>query len=96
MIATQFGTITPGDLDWLRDDVLEPLNKTIDKSTGTQDAAGFVDVYGPSQGHSVCDENKYVEGLVTLPDQLSFVHPNARGHRNAADHVEEAMLNAIS
>ncbi|MFJ4807876.1 SGNH/GDSL hydrolase family protein [Streptomyces longwoodensis] len=92
---TQFGTITQGDLDWLREDVLKPLNKAIDNSTGTQDAAGFVDLYTPSQNHSVCDDSKWVEGVVTLPDQLSFVHPNALGHRNAADHVEEAMLNAI-
>ncbi|MBZ4016624.1 SGNH/GDSL hydrolase family protein [Streptomyces purpurogeneiscleroticus] len=93
---TQFGTITQGDLAWLRTDVLEPLNKTIEDSTGTQEAAGFVDLYTSSQEHSVCDDTKWMEGFVTLPDQLSFVHPNALGHRNAADHVEEAMLNAIS
>ncbi|MET9579639.1 SGNH/GDSL hydrolase family protein [Streptomyces massasporeus] len=92
---TQFGTITQGDLDWLRDDVLEPLNKAINNSTGTQEAASFVDLYAPSRNHSVCDDSKWVEGFVTLPDQLSFVHPNALGHRNAADHVEEAMLDAI-
>ncbi|MET8750308.1 SGNH/GDSL hydrolase family protein [Streptomyces sp. NPDC004667] len=93
---TKFGTITQGDLAWLRHDVLEPLNKAIDDSTGTQDAAGFVDLYASSRDHSVCDDRKWVEGFVTLPDQLSFVHPNALGHRNAADHVEEAMLNTIS
>ncbi|KUN09359.1 hypothetical protein AQI95_05965 [Streptomyces yokosukanensis] len=92
---TQFGSITQGDLDWLRKDVLEPLNKTIEKSTGTQEAASFVDLYDSSQNHSVCDAGKWVEGFITPPDQLSFVHPNARGHRNAADHVEEAMLNAL-
>ncbi|WND36261.1 hypothetical protein RI578_19085 [Streptomyces sp. BB1-1-1] len=27
--------------------------------------------------------------------KLSFVHPNALGHRNAADHVEEALLDTI-
>ncbi|MGW2491326.1 SGNH/GDSL hydrolase family protein [Streptomyces sp. NPDC001606] len=93
---TKFGTITQGDLEWLRHDVLEPLNKAIDDSTGTQDAASFVDLYASSRNHSVCDDTKWVEGFVTLPDQLSFVHPNALGHRNAADHVEAAMLNAIS
>ncbi|MEU5092335.1 SGNH/GDSL hydrolase family protein [Streptomyces sp. NPDC021356] len=92
---TQFGTITQGDLDWLRHDVLESLNKAIDNSTGTQEAASYVDLYTSSRNHSVCDDSKWVEGFVTLPDQLSFVHPNALGHRNAADHVEEAMLNAI-
>ncbi|MFF4981137.1 SGNH/GDSL hydrolase family protein [Streptomyces sp. NPDC001046] len=92
---TQFGTITQGDLDWLRDDVLEPLNNAISDSTGTQDAADFVDLYDSTRTHSVCDDRKWVEGFVTLPDQLSFVHPNALGHRNAADHVEEAMLNTL-
>ncbi|MEU3529319.1 SGNH/GDSL hydrolase family protein [Streptomyces sp. NPDC038707] len=93
---TQFGTITQGDLDWLRHDVLEPLNKAIANSTGTQEAASFVDLYAASRNHSVCDDTKWVEGFVTLPDQLSFVHPNALGHRNAADRVEAAMLDAIS
>ncbi len=94
--VTQFGNITRGDLAWLRTSVLEPLNKTIERSTTTQETAGFVDLYTSSRAHSVCDENKWVEGFITLPDQLSFVHPNAAGHRNAADHVEEALLNAIS
>ncbi|MEU7050479.1 SGNH/GDSL hydrolase family protein [Streptomyces eurythermus] len=93
---TQFGTITQGDLAWLRHDVLEPLNKAIANSTGTQEAARYIDLYASSQGHSVCDDSKWVEGFVTLPYQMAFVHPNALGHRNAADHVEQAMLNAIS
>lgn len=92
---TQFGTITQGDLAWLRTDVLEPLNKTIEKSTGTQDTASFIDLYNSSQNHSVCDDTKWTEGIVTLPDQISFVHPNTLGHRNAAEHIEEAMVNAI-
>ncbi|WP_256727294.1 SGNH/GDSL hydrolase family protein [Streptomyces acidiscabies] len=92
---TQFYTITQDDLTWLRKDVLEPLNKTIADSTGAQESAGFVDLYTSSQNHSVCDGTKWVEGVVTLPDQFSLVHPNALGHRNAADHVEEAMLNTI-
>ncbi|MEU1489803.1 SGNH/GDSL hydrolase family protein [Streptomyces sp. NPDC005776] len=93
---TEFHTITQGDLAWLRKDVLEPLNKAINASTGTQNAASFVDLYTSSKNHSVCDDNKWVEGIVTLPDQFSVVHPNALGHRNAADHVEEALLNTIS
>ncbi|GKQ41707.1 SGNH/GDSL hydrolase family protein [Streptomyces sp. A012304] len=92
---TKFGTITQGDLDWLRQDVLEPLNETIEKSTSTQEAASFVDLYDSSQRHSVCDDDKWVEGFVTPPDQLSLVHPNAHGHRNAADHVGQALLNAL-
>ncbi|MCX0241959.1 SGNH/GDSL hydrolase family protein [Streptomyces drozdowiczii] len=93
---TQFATITRGDLAWLRKDVLEPLNQAINAATGTQDTADFVDLYTSSRNHSVCDATKWVEGIVTLPDQISLVHPNALGHRNAADHVEEAMLNAVS
>ncbi|WP_431782811.1 SGNH/GDSL hydrolase family protein [Streptomyces chumphonensis] len=92
---TQFGTITRGDLEWLRTDVLEPLNRTIEKSTGTREAADFVDLHASSRNHSACDGGKWVEGFVTLPDQMSFVHPNAFGHRNAADHVEQAMLNTL-
>lgn len=47
---TQFGTITQGDLAWLRTAVLEPLNQTIEKSTTTQETASFVDLYNSSQG----------------------------------------------
>ncbi|MEV7372945.1 SGNH/GDSL hydrolase family protein [Streptomyces sp. NPDC090301] len=94
---TQFGTITQGDLTWLRQDVLEPLNKTIKDSTGTQDAASFVDLHTSSQNHSVCDgRDKWVEGIATLTGELAHVHPNSAGHRNAANYVEQAMLNAIS
>ncbi|MFJ6706378.1 MULTISPECIES: SGNH/GDSL hydrolase family protein [unclassified Streptomyces] len=93
----QFGSITQGDLDWLRRDVLEPLNRTIEKSAGTHTAASFVDLYDSSRNHSVCDAGKWVEGIFTrVPDQAAFVHPNARGHRNAADHVESEILNVLS
>lgn len=92
---TQFASITQGDLDWLREDVLEPLNKVIEKSAGNH-GAPFVDLYDSSRNHSVCDSGKWVEGIFTqLPDQVAFVHPNARGHQNAADHVASALLNAI-
>ncbi|QDY81088.1 SGNH/GDSL hydrolase family protein [Streptomyces qinzhouensis] len=92
----QFASITQGDLDWLRRDVLEPLNKTIEKSAGTQDAATFVNLYDSSRNHSVCDTGKWVEGVLDSDDRPALVHPNARGHRNAADHVSSAILNAIS
>lgn len=93
----QFGSITRGDLDWLRQDVVEPLNRAIEKSTATQDSASFVNLYDSSANHSVCDTDKRGDGTPTrLPDQVALVHPNARGHRNAADHVESAMLDAIS
>ncbi|MFD7987088.1 SGNH/GDSL hydrolase family protein [Kitasatospora indigofera] len=92
----QFGPITPGDLDWLRQDVLEPLNKAIEKSTGTQDTATFVNLADSTQKHSVCDTSKWVEGVLDSDNKLALVHPNTYGHRNAADHVTVAILNAIS
>ncbi|GGJ89900.1 lipase [Streptomyces camponoticapitis] len=92
----QFASITPGDLDWLRDDVLEPLNKVVEKSAGDHDAS-FVNLYDSSRNHSVCDAGRWVEGIFTrFPDQTAFVHPNAKGHRNAADHVTSALLNALN
>ncbi|WP_405801057.1 SGNH/GDSL hydrolase family protein [Streptomyces sp. NBC_01506] len=91
----QFASITRGDLDWLRKDVLEPLNKVIEKSSARHDAS-FVNLYDSSRNHSVCDAGKWVEGIfTTFPTEVAFVHPNAKGHKNAADHVESAVLNAV-
>ncbi|MFF0218782.1 SGNH/GDSL hydrolase family protein [Streptomyces vinaceus] len=92
----QFLSITQGDLDWLRRDVLEPLNKTIEKSADTHASTGFVDLYDSTRHHSVCDAGKWVEGVFDDENRPAFVHPNAKGHRNAADHVTSAILNAIS
>ncbi|PSM37239.1 hypothetical protein C6Y14_43455 [Streptomyces dioscori] len=92
----QFFSITQGDLDWLRQDVLDPLNKTIEKSTGTQDTATFVNLYDSSEEHSVCDAGKWVEGIFDSDDRPALVHPNARGHRNAADHITSEILNALA
>ncbi|MFE1885665.1 SGNH/GDSL hydrolase family protein [Streptomyces diastatochromogenes] len=92
----QFLSITQGDLDWLRQDVLEPLNKAIEKSTGTQDVASFVNLYDSTQNHSVCDAGKWVEGILDQDYRPALVHPNTKGHRNAADHVTSAILNAIA
>ncbi|MGW6461785.1 SGNH/GDSL hydrolase family protein, partial [Streptomyces sp. NPDC055078] len=82
----QFGSVTPGDLDWLRDDVLEPLNTAIEKSAGERGDV-FVDLYNSSRDHSVCDADRWVDGIFTSldPFQVAFVHPNARGHRNASE-----------
>ncbi|MFD7431667.1 SGNH/GDSL hydrolase family protein [Streptomyces sp. NPDC059818] len=92
----QFLSITTGDLDWLRQDVLEPLNKTIEKSADAHSSATFVNLYDSSQHHSVCDGGKWVEGILDSDMQPALVHPNARGHRNAADHVASAILNTIA
>ncbi|MFI6547179.1 SGNH/GDSL hydrolase family protein [Streptomyces prunicolor] len=91
----QFASITPGDLDWLRDDVLNPLNATIEKTAGEHGDA-FVDLTPSSRNHSVCDAGKWVEGVfTTFPTDVAFVHPNAKGHQNAADHVSAAILHAL-
>lgn len=92
----QFVSITPGDLDWLRTDVLESLNKAIEKSAGTQDSATFVDLYDSSEKHSVCDPGKWVEGVFDEDNRTALVHPNARGQEDAADHVTSAILNAVA
>ncbi|MFD8231114.1 SGNH/GDSL hydrolase family protein [Streptomyces sp. NPDC059696] len=91
-----FLSVTRGDLDWLRKDVLEPLNKAIEKSADTRDAATFVNLYDSSRNHSVCDAGPWVEGVFDHDDQPAFVHPNAKGHRHAADHVASAILNVIA
>ncbi|MFF8770831.1 SGNH/GDSL hydrolase family protein [Kitasatospora sp. NPDC015120] len=61
---TQLGSITPDDVDWLRDDVLRRLNTTIQQVTeffGDR----FVDVYASSIGHDACQpaDTKWVEGF---------------------------------
>ncbi|MFD8480606.1 SGNH/GDSL hydrolase family protein [Kitasatospora sp. NPDC059673] len=61
---TQLGSITPADIDWLRDDVLKQLNTTIQRVTeffGDR----YLDVYSSSEGHDACQpaETKWVEGI---------------------------------
>lgn len=39
---------------------------------------------------------KWVEGIFSyFPTKVAFVHPNTKGHKNAADHVSAAILNAL-
>ncbi|MFD7436629.1 hypothetical protein [Streptomyces sp. NPDC059861] len=39
---------------------------------------------------------KGVEGVfTTFPSDVAFVHPDAKGHQNAANHVAAAMLDAL-
>lgn len=91
-----FATIAPGDLAWLRVAMLEPLNTIIEKATNA-DGGVYVDLYGPSTGHSVCDRaggNNWIDGIVSdfAPLRYGFVHPNAKGQANAASLVEAALL----
>ncbi|WP_052681968.1 SGNH/GDSL hydrolase family protein [Saccharothrix sp. ST-888] len=88
-----FGTITFQDLDWLRHDVLEPLNAVIAEQSAGHRAA-FVDLYSSSRGHDVCSTERWVDGILSSPDPnaVALIHPNADGQRNAAAQVETAVL----
>ncbi len=92
----QFGTITHGDLNWLRASVLERLNSVIEEAT-IRNGDTFVNIYNSGRGHSVCDADKWVEGLLDTQGRPALVHPNAAGQENAARQVERAILglNAI-
>ncbi|MFD0435899.1 SGNH/GDSL hydrolase family protein [Streptomyces chartreusis] len=61
---TELGSITHADVDWLRDDVLKPLNSTIQRVTNFF-GDRYVDVYSSSEGHDACQpaETKWVEGI---------------------------------
>ncbi|MFD7339684.1 SGNH/GDSL hydrolase family protein [Streptomyces violascens] len=61
---TELGPITPADVDWLRDDVLKPLNSTIQRVAGFF-GDRYVDVYSSSVGHDACQPagTKWVEGI---------------------------------
>ncbi|MFF0445425.1 SGNH/GDSL hydrolase family protein [Streptomyces sp. NPDC004609] len=66
--AGLFGSITHGDLDWLRG-VTEELNAIIERSTAAY-GARYVDVYTSSKGHDVCQPRgeKWVEGVCGPPE----------------------------
>ncbi|MFH8381999.1 SGNH/GDSL hydrolase family protein [Kitasatospora sp. NPDC018058] len=89
----QFSTFATGDLAWARDAVLRPLNAVI-----AQDAAAhgdtFVDLYPATAGHSVCDSDHWLDGVLTsvLPLEYALVHPNAKGQAIVAALVEDAAL----
>ncbi|MFB7667473.1 SGNH/GDSL hydrolase family protein [Kitasatospora sp. NPDC056138] len=91
-----FGTITFQDLDWLRHDVLEPLNAVVAEQSARHRAA-FVDLYRSSRGHDVCSPDRWVDGLLSSPDPdaIALVHPNADGQRNAAAQVGTAVLGGL-
>ncbi|MHC5903194.1 SGNH/GDSL hydrolase family protein [Streptomyces sp. S6] len=61
---TELGSITHSDIDWLRDDVLKPLNSTIQRVSNFF-GDRYVDVYSSSVGHDACQPagTKWVEGL---------------------------------
>ncbi|MFJ9695678.1 SGNH/GDSL hydrolase family protein [Kitasatospora sp. NPDC101183] len=89
----QFATFTPGDLDWARTAVLEPLNGVVAAQTARHHDT-FVDLYPASAGHSVCDADHWLDGVLTsvLPLKYAVVHPNATGQAEIADRVGHALL----
>ncbi|MFD5467251.1 SGNH/GDSL hydrolase family protein [Kitasatospora sp. NPDC127059] len=89
----QFATFTPGDLAWARTGILEPLNLAIEQvSSARQDT--YVDLYPGSAGHSVCDADHWLDGVLTsvVPLKYALVHPNAKGQSFAATQVERTAL----
>ncbi|MGA8117138.1 MAG: SGNH/GDSL hydrolase family protein [Actinocatenispora sp.] len=95
----ELATIRPGDLNWLRDSVLQPLNAVIHRATTAHNDT-YVDIYSSSKGHSACAsrEDKWVEGIKERlgdndnPETWALVHPNTKGQADAAVRVEEAIL----
>ncbi|MCL7380520.1 SGNH/GDSL hydrolase family protein [Streptomyces sp. 35G-GA-8] len=91
----QFSTTRHADLNWLRESALEPLNAIIQQVTAAH-GDRYVDIYSSSKGHSVCapGQEKWTEGILQRlqPPTWALVHPNARGHANAAAQVEDAIL----
>ncbi|MFI9391995.1 SGNH/GDSL hydrolase family protein [Streptomyces bauhiniae] len=61
---TELGSIKHADIDWLRDDVLKPLNSTIQRVSSFF-GDRYVDVYSSSVGHDACQPagTKWVEGI---------------------------------
>ncbi len=86
----QFSTITRGDLEWLRTSVLERLNSVIEEETVRNDDT-YVNIYDSGRGHSVCDSDKWVEGILDTQGR-ALVHPNSAGQANTARKVERAIL----
>ncbi|MFJ4187492.1 SGNH/GDSL hydrolase family protein [Kitasatospora sp. NPDC089509] len=89
----QFGTFTLGDLAWARTNILEPLNLAIEQVSSAQQDT-YVDLYPGSAGHSVCDSDHWINGLLSsvVPLQYALVHPNAEGQAFMAAQVESTVL----
>ncbi|MGV9353939.1 SGNH/GDSL hydrolase family protein [Streptomyces misionensis] len=61
---TELGAIKHADIDWLRDNVLKPLNNTIQRVTSFF-GDRYTDVYSSSVGHDACQPAgvKWIEGI---------------------------------
>ncbi|MFJ8473090.1 SGNH/GDSL hydrolase family protein [Kitasatospora sp. NPDC094011] len=89
----QFATFTAGDLGWARTRILEPLNLTIEQQSSAQQDT-YVDLYPGSAGHSVCDRDHWLDGLLSsvVPLQYAVIHPNAEGQAFMATQVKATVL----
>ncbi|MGW2376132.1 SGNH/GDSL hydrolase family protein [Kitasatospora sp. NPDC001683] len=89
----QFATFTTGDLAWARTRILEPLNLVIRQATSARQDT-FVDLYPGSAGHSACDADHWLDGVLTsvVPLKYAVIHPNAKGQAFAATQVEDTVL----
>ncbi|TVL94286.1 SGNH/GDSL hydrolase family protein [Streptomyces sp. SAJ15] len=94
---TQFGHMSRADLEWLRDGVLDPINRVIERQTARHHRyAAYVDTHHSSRGADVCAGRwRWVEGLTApgypYPDNVANVLPNAFGQANTARAVLRAM-----
>ncbi|MDT9682847.1 SGNH/GDSL hydrolase family protein [Streptomyces sp. TRM76323] len=77
--------LAKGDFPWIRDKE-KHLNAMLAQQAGLQGAT-YVDTYGPSIGHDVCKPAgvRWIEPEDTA--EAAGFHPNAAGHRSAADAV---------
>ncbi|GGY75523.1 SGNH/GDSL hydrolase family protein [Streptomyces nitrosporeus] len=102
---TELGETTHADVDWLRDGVLKPLNKTI-KQAASFFGDRYVDIASSSEGHDVCqpEGTKWIEGIcgdaadywpTTFPGTDVDCGPIGKHatmiHPNAAGHANTAV-----
>ncbi|QNP68198.1 SGNH/GDSL hydrolase family protein [Streptomyces roseirectus] len=102
---TELGATTHADIDWLRDGVLKPLNRTLQRASASF-GDRYVDVYPSSEAHDVCqpEGTKWMEGIcgdagdywpTTFPGTDVDCAPIGKHatmiHPNAAGHANTAI-----
>ena len=70
--------------------VVARLNETMERATRAVDRVSFLDVRGIFDGHELCDDDEYMNGLIAGVANRTFrvqgsYHPNAAGQRAMAD-----------
>jgi hypothetical protein len=83
---------TSGDLKWFHNQVQKRGN-TLIKQGAKRNHAIFVDTFGPSKGHNLCEPvgTRWIEPLIGSLTKVP-VHPNAAGEEADARDVERSML----